>query len=280
MLEEIIKLLKTQPPTPTMVDWLKNLPDLAKRLEVALYHEAANLLEYLDHNPLKLRLVHLVVSRVEKPSQGGQVRPGQGLGQGQQPQGQGQPQGLHSSTAEAAAMKPYLNREAACTVCGVVRGDLTLNNCLHVYCVPCRRAMETDCTDHRCPVSMCGEELCGKDEAYGRGQYYTLRMMALLESGGVASAQLTAELEGLNELAFNYFHKANDRDIRDIVYYIAWQMEFRGEHESAANTYLEALSRNKSDCRVLQKLIKLYLKVSLPSAALHHCESYHAVLVI
>ncbi|KAJ1428252.1 hypothetical protein B484DRAFT_419471, partial [Ochromonadaceae sp. CCMP2298] len=182
MLEEIIKLLKTQPPTPTMVDWLKNLPDLAKRLEVALYHEAANLLEYLDHNPLKLRLVHLVVSRVEKPSQGGQVRPGQGLGQGQQPQGQGQPQGLHSSTAEAAAMKPYLNREAACTVCGVVRGDLTLNNCLHVYCVPCRRAMETDCTDHRCPVSMCGEELCGKDEAYGRGQYYTLRMMALLES--------------------------------------------------------------------------------------------------
>mmetsp|Transcript_12384 Transcript_12384/g.27797 ORF Transcript_12384/g.27797 Transcript_12384/m.27797 type:complete len:180 (-) Transcript_12384:436-975(-) len=177
-------------------------------------------------------------------------------------------------------MKANLKGKVACTVCGTVTAEPVLNSCHHAYCVPCRRAMETDCTDHRCPVSMCGEELCGKDEAYGRGQYYTLRMMALLESGGVASAQLTAELEGLNELAFNYFHKANDRDIRDIVYYIAWQMEFRGEHESAANTYLEALSRNKSDCRVLQKLIKLYLKVSLPSAALHHCESYHAVLVI
>jgi hypothetical protein len=130
----------------------------------------------------------------------------------------------------------------------------------------------------RCPVSMCGEGLCGTDEAYGRGLHCTLRMMALLdESGGVASA----EVRGLHAPAIFSLTKAlgQDQCIRGILYYFGWQMDLTGEHASAAGMYLEALERNKSDWRVLEQLSKLYLKVGVPVAALYYCELYHAALM-
>ncbi|KAJ1413303.1 hypothetical protein B484DRAFT_467656, partial [Ochromonadaceae sp. CCMP2298] len=182
-------------------------------------------------------------------------------------------------------MKAYLNLEVTCRVCRAVTKAPVLNKCLHVYCVPCRRAMETDC-DHRCRV--CGEQLCGQDEAYGRGLHCTLRMMALLESGAAESAQLTAELTGLNKLALSYFFRAIEQDQRllthgsthdlDFSYYSGWQLDFKGDHFKAADWYQDAVKGNASDWRALGQLVKLYLKVGLPSAALHHCELYHAAL--
>jgi hypothetical protein len=106
-------------------------------------------------------------------------------------------------------------------------------------------------------------------------------MMALLdESGGVASA----EVKGLNALALDFFQRAYRQDqhtmrcSQDLDYYHAWQVDIKGDHHNAADMYREAVVRNKSDWRALGQLVKLYLKVGLPTAALHHCELYHAAL--
>ncbi|KAJ1430416.1 hypothetical protein B484DRAFT_448919 [Ochromonadaceae sp. CCMP2298] len=167
------------------------------------------------------------------------------------------------------SMKLHLNRAVACTVCRVVTKEPVLNNCLHAYCVPCRRVMRTA----KCPMRR--EELCGEDEAYGRGLHCTLRAMALLDESGAS-----AEVEELVDLGIKFFQKASrvDTNIPDLAYYCGWTMDFRGEHLFAAGMYREAVEVNKSDWRVLEKLIQLYLKVSLPSAALHFCELYHTAL--
>eukprot|EP00601_Ochromonadales_sp_CCMP2298_P016549 CAMPEP_0173224082 /NCGR_PEP_ID=MMETSP1142-20121109/4135_1 /TAXON_ID=483371 /ORGANISM="non described non described, Strain CCMP2298" /LENGTH=809 /DNA_ID=CAMNT_0014152297 /DNA_START=448 /DNA_END=2873 /DNA_ORIENTATION=+ len=187
-------------------------------------------------------------------------------------------------------MKANLKGKVACTVCGTVTAEPVLNSCHHAYCVPCRRAMETD----QCPVSMCGEQLCGQDEAYGRGLYCTLRMMDSVDggagggdaAGGGGKGGGGGKAKGLKRLgilAMGFFTQAQEQDqhtrIRDLPYYHGWQMEFEGNHAQAAPMYLEALRRNKSDLRALQRLITLYLQVHLPSAALHHCELYQAALM-
>jgi hypothetical protein len=59
----------------------------------------------------------------------------------------------------------------------------------------------------------------------------------------------------------------------------ARHMEFAGRHDIASILYLEAIKLNKSDWRALGQLSKLYFRVGLPAAALHHCELYHAALI-
>jgi hypothetical protein len=131
--------------------------------------------------------------------------------------------------------------------------------------------METD----QCPI--CGEGLCGQDEAFGRGLYCTLRMMALLDESGGAESEEVCELSCV---AISFLDKAfvQDQSIKDLLYYFGWHEDFAEEYFGAAGMYLQAVERNQSDWRALEQLIKLYLKVGVPSAALHYCELYDAAL--
>lgn len=61
MVEEIVKLLKSRRPNATE-DWHGKLPQMAKRLEEALYHDASSFEEYNDNNTLKQRLQQLAMS--------------------------------------------------------------------------------------------------------------------------------------------------------------------------------------------------------------------------
>ena len=59
--DSIAKLLQMKRPDATP-DWVQKLPQMAKRLEDALYHNSSSVTEYADLSTLKLRLQQLAVS--------------------------------------------------------------------------------------------------------------------------------------------------------------------------------------------------------------------------
>eukprot|EP01031_Cornospumella_fuschlensis_P053286 gene53286-65083_t len=70
MIDEIIVLLRSRRPNATP-DWQDKLPQMAKRLEDALYHDANTYEEYGDATTLKARLQHLALSMGTAKGSGG-----------------------------------------------------------------------------------------------------------------------------------------------------------------------------------------------------------------
>lgn len=104
MTEEIVRLLKSRRPNATD-NWHEKLPQMAKRLEEALYFDATSLVDYADKTTLKQRLQQLAIS-MGGSKNSSQPRPPQGnvppanqnaanvprpMGTGVAPQGQGAP---------------------------------------------------------------------------------------------------------------------------------------------------------------------------------------------
>ena len=61
MVNHIVDLLKIRRPNATE-DWTEKLPQMAKRLEDALYHSANSAAEYMDRSTLKQRLQQLALA--------------------------------------------------------------------------------------------------------------------------------------------------------------------------------------------------------------------------
>ena len=85
MIARIVSLLqKRKPDAPA--DWLKKLPDIAKRLEDSLYRAAHSLDEYTDFTTLKKRLQELAIrmgARAASSNKGGITDPQQAARQAQ-----------------------------------------------------------------------------------------------------------------------------------------------------------------------------------------------------
>ena len=81
MVNHIVDLLKIRRPNATE-DWTEKLPQMAKRLEDALYHSANSAAEYKDRSTLKQRLQQLALAFPRQKGQSGS-KPAAGGGQAQ-----------------------------------------------------------------------------------------------------------------------------------------------------------------------------------------------------
>ncbi|KAH9255720.1 hypothetical protein BASA81_006114 [Batrachochytrium salamandrivorans] len=81
MIGRIYELLRMRKPDAEQ-DWLKRLPDMAKRLEDSLYRSATSLNEYDDENTLKARLQQIAQDLKGVSNGASGVTPGSGSGSG------------------------------------------------------------------------------------------------------------------------------------------------------------------------------------------------------